>query len=240
MYGDDATKLVLEARRAQLTRALPKYNDTLVRQVAREARQLGAAIDADTAVVHAARERALLGDDPAASSGADGEPSQAPEADEATVCRLTVHHLALLRNKRCLLAYHAQRVDALRALYWGAGGALAHLLSAPASSAAPTSSAGADSAPTSTRDALAPSEVALLRAYAALQLDTKSAYLDVLDLAADISAPPGELYADVRVLRDCGTVYTEMGQVTFRRGQRYMVRRADVERLITQGFLEEV
>jgi hypothetical protein len=31
-----------------------------------------------------------------------------------------------------------------------------------------------------------------------------------------------------------------MGQVEFRKGSRYMVRRGDVERLIVQGFLVEV
>ena len=92
------------------------------------------------------------------------------------------------------------------------------------------------------RSRLSPQETDFLRGYNELILDYKSEFLDVLDLTSSITRPPtiDDLYVDVRVVRDCGTVYTELGQIEFRKGQRYMVRRSDIERLITQGYLEEV
>lgn len=44
----------------------------------------------------------------------------------------------------------------------------------------------------------------------------------------------------VKVVRDCGVVMTERGAIDFQRGQRFLVRRGDVERLVVQGYLEEV
>jgi len=41
-------------------------------------------------------------------------------------------------------------------------------------------------------------------------------------------------------VRDCGVIETELGTIDFRKGQRFMVRRADIEHLIVQGYLEEV
>jgi GINS complex subunit 1 len=79
-----------------------------------------------------------------------------------------------------------------------------------------------------------------LLSYNDLILSYKTPFLSTLDLSSSISSPPGELYVDVQVVKDCGVVWTEMGQVEFRKGSRYMVRRGDVERLIVQGFLVEV
>lgn len=220
MYGDTALLLIQDSRRSQQTSHLPKYQTSLVRHVSLETRQLGAAITA------------------AASQAGSISLSQ----DKALVCSLTVQHLAAKRNKRCLLAYHMQRCERLGEMWWEAGGALAFLLN-------PGTSAGGDVLSTSSelstdpkdlRSALSPQETDFLRGYSDLHLEYKSQFLDVLDLAASVNNPPTELYVDVRVVKDCGTVYTEMGAIEFTRGQRYLVRRGDVERLIVQGFLEEV
>jgi GINS complex subunit 1 len=90
------------------------------------------------------------------------------------------------------------------------------------------------------RSRLSPHELDFLRSYNDLILTYKTPYLDILDLASSISHPPRDLYVDVQVVKDCGVVFTENGQVEFMKGLRYMVRRSDVERLITQGFLVEV
>ncbi len=226
MHGDDALKLVMEARRATLTETLPKYNDTLVRTVCLATRQLGESITHHTEMNDAGSLRQDLG----------------------LVCNLTVQHLSARRNKRCLMAYHAQRVGMLKDMYWSAGAALAHMLNAGSSGSAATNGKSSNSAgdsvntdaDTDVRSKLSPHEVDFLRGYNDLILDFKSDFLDVLDLASGIDQPPGEIYVDVRVVKDCGTVYTEMGEIEFRKGQRYMVRRSDIERLIVQGFLEEI
>ena len=60
-----------------------------------------------------------------------------------------------------------------------------------------------------------------------------------VDLLAPIAHPPKDLQVLVRVVRDCGVVHTELGAIDFRRGHRFLVRRADIEHLIVQGYLEE-
>lgn len=74
-----------------------------------------------------------------------------------------------------------------------------------------------------------------------MMLDYKSDFLDVLDLTAGIERPPGELMVDARVVRDAGEVVLECGErVEFRKGERFRLERSQVERLIVQGYLEEV
>ena len=91
------------------------------------------------------------------------------------------------------------------------------------------------------RSSLSPQELDFLRGYNNLLLDYKSDFLDVLDLTAGIDRPPGELMVDVRVVKDAGEVVLEGGErVDFRKGERFRLARGGVERLIIQGFLEEV
>lgn len=265
MYGDDALKLVLEAKRSNQTVTLAKHNDPLVRQVCYETRELGNALNA------------VANEWSQAQGNLPSDPSQQAQLQEELLCKIMVRQLSANRNKRCLLAYHAQRLDLLKDMYWNeAGGALAHLLNtkmtgrgrAKAKEAGQggavmvvteeedeaegleqtedrTVNKNGNSAPPvvdDVRSRLSPQETDFLRGYNDLILDYKSEFLDVLDMASSVHRPPtiDDLYVDVRVVRDCGTVYTEMGQIEFRKGQRYLVRRSDIERLIIQGYLEEV
>ena len=50
----------------------------------------------------------------------------------------------------------------------------------------------------------------------------------------------GVLMRQVRVLRDVGDVVTDSGTVSFQKDTLALVRRPDVERLILNGYLEEV
>lgn len=246
MYADDALQLILESKRAAQTGTLPKYNDPLVRQVALEVRQLDASIN------HIQNDMTHLD----------------LRSDRGTLTKLTVLHLSVRRNKRCLMAYHMGRIETSKQMYWAAGGGLAHLLASDMGSScldesittSTTHSAGGDAASADfnpkfinqessvnggtgsvdLRSRCSPHELDFLRSYNDLMMNYKTPYLDVLDLASSISQPPGDLYIDVQVVKDCGVVFTESGQVEFRRGQRYMVKRSDVERLIIQGYLVEV
>ena len=163
------------------------------------------------------------------------------------------------------MAYHLGRMDKVKEMYWEAGGGLAHLLASEMGASAldgdsnaqggagtgmttnnnnnSSSSSGAGMNGDNTldlRSRLSPHELDFLRSYNDLILSYKTPYLDTLDLASSISTPPRDLYVDVQVVKDCGVVFAENGQVEFLKGLRYMVRRSDVERLITQGFLVEV
>ena len=102
-FGDLGTQLVMESRRSTQTDTLLKYNDSLVRSIIRELREL----------------------EKAAISIAENEPMTAEGPPPA----LIIYQTALNRNKRCLLAYHMHRTDRLRDMYWAAGGALPHILS---------------------------------------------------------------------------------------------------------------
>ncbi|KZT27786.1 GINS complex, Psf1 component [Neolentinus lepideus HHB14362 ss-1] len=197
-YGDLATQLITESRRSTATDTLLKYNDPLIRSILREQRQLDEMIDSTLAT----------SDD----SEFDGNnPS------------LLIYQTTILRNKRCLLAYHSHRVDRLRDMYWAVGGALPHLLSDQ-----------------DIRGKLSPHEVDFLKQYNSAVMDFRSEFSDELDITASITQPPKDLHVLVRVVRDCGVIQTELGTIDFKKGQRFMVRRADIEHLIVQGYLEEV
>jgi GINS complex subunit 1 len=164
----------------------------------------------------------LIGDALAKAAQA-GEENAKLNQDDPHTPSLLIFQTAIERNKRCLLAYHQHRLDRLRDMYWAGGGSLPHLLSS------------AD-----TRAKLSPHEVDFLRAYSASVVDFRGAFSDELDITANITSVPKDLHVLVRVVKDCGVIQTELGAIDFRRGQRFMVRRADIEHLIVQGYLEEV
>lgn len=192
-YGDLATQLLMESRRSTQTDTLLKYNDSLVRSIIREQRDLEKDINA------------------LAVDGRSPPPG------------MLIIQTAINRNKRCLLAYHSHRVDRLRDMYWAVGGALPHLLS------------NAD-----IRSKLSPREVDYLRQYNSSVMEFRAEFSHELDITASITKPPKDLHVMVRVVRDCGVIETELGSIDFQKGQRFMVRRADIEHLIVQGYLEEV
>lgn len=191
-YGELATQLIMESRRSTSTDTLFKYNDSLVRTIIREQRDLEKAA------------QALIN---------EGPPPPA----------LLIIQTAINRNKRCLLAYHSHRVDRLRDMYWAAGGALPYILTNQ-----------------EIRSKLSPHEVDYLRQYNGSVMEFRSEFSHELDITASITHPPKDLHVSVRVIRDCGVIQTELGSIDFQKGQRFVVRRADIEHLIVQGYLEEV
>ena len=195
-FCDLATQLVTESRRSTASDTLFKYNDSLVRQIIREQRQLEAFIQSVMA-----ESQEFTGETPA----------------------LLIYQTTILRNKRCLLAYHNHRIERLKDMYWAVGGALPHLLSSP-----------------DIRSKLSPLEVDFLKKYNSEIMEFRSEFSDELDIMAGVTEPPKDLNVLVKVIRDCGVIQTELGSIDFRKGQRFMVRRADIEHLIVQGYLEEV
>ncbi|KAJ7350805.1 hypothetical protein B0H14DRAFT_2983080 [Mycena olivaceomarginata] len=106
-YGELGTQLVMESRRSTQTDTLLKYNDSLVRSIIREQRDLEKAANA-----------LVVG-----SADALTPPPQ-----------LLIVQTAIARNKRCLLAYHNHRISFLCTLYWSLGASLPPLLSAESTS----------------------------------------------------------------------------------------------------------
>lgn len=174
---------VQHAKRTQNLPHLPPYQTELVRSVAREVRDL----DRDVA--------SLL------------EPFQGsfdPSVEQATACTLLVNHLAIRRNKRCLLAYHRTRTDKLEELVWN-GADILDLAGQPApgpNGAAAVSDANASSS-------LSPQEEDYIRQYSDLLAAYKGQWTDI-DLTGSLE-PPRDLFIDVRVLKDAGEIQTEYG-----------------------------
>jgi GINS complex subunit 1 len=173
----------------------------------------------DQAVRNVARELRALDTDIANALKNDFE----HEPPQPVMCATTIYHIATRHNKRCLLAYLNHRLDRLRDMYWAAGCSLPHLLNDP-----------------DTRQKLSPHEVDFLRQYNTLVMDYRSDFIDVLDLAMGLTRPPKDLHIEVRVVAECGAIETESGSIDFQKGQRYLVKRADVEHLIVQGYLEPI
>lgn len=167
---------------------LPPYQTELVREVAREVRDL----DRDVA--------SLL------------EPFQGsfdPTADQATACTLLVNHLSMRRNKRCLLAYHKTRTDKLEELVWS-GADVVDLSGQQLREGAGSAPGGAATRPgDSGTSSLSPQEEDYVRQFGDLLAAYKGQWTDI-DLTGSLE-PPRDLFIDVRVLKDAGEIQTEYG-----------------------------
>ncbi|ERT02884.1 hypothetical protein HMPREF1624_01187 [Sporothrix schenckii ATCC 58251] len=239
MYGDLGNKLVQHAKRTQNLAHLPPYQTEIVRAVTREVRDL----DKDVAQ--------LL------------EPFQGnfdPSVEQATACALLVDHLAMRRNKRCLLAYHRTRTDKLEELVWkgsdvvdlsvqqvrdasgsaggGGGGGAGYRAGGGSGGAGGAGDNGLSSEASNTSSSLSPQEEDYVRQYSDLLAAYKGQWTDI-DLTGSLE-PPRDLFIDVRVLKDAGEIQTEYGSITLSRNSQFYVRQGDVERLIAQGYLQKL
>ncbi|KAK0543088.1 DNA replication protein psf1 [Tilletia horrida] len=173
MLGDQATKLITEAKLADATNTFRPYDEETVRMVLLETRQLNTQFN-----------------EVLANYGGD---VTVAEQDPATAVQLLTFHLASQRNKRCLLAYHQHRTEALKGLLWDCGGAINLVLDGDAPARATNSSgessrSGAVTATAGVRNRLSPAELTWLRSYASLVTAYKSEYLDTLDLTSSLAS----------------------------------------------------
>jgi len=217
MFGDQAMALVVEARRMSLQPVDPLNVGNAVPKYN------------ELVVQNVCREVRMLDADMRLTLqpwlDVPGGRAEYEEPPAELSAAMMMYHVAKVRNKRVLLAYIQARLDRLRDLYWASGGALHHLIGNAV-----------------LRERISPAEVDFLRKYHEQVVVARAEYEfgDILDMTAGIDMPPKELHVLVRVLRDIGDVHTEQGTIDFRKGQRFNLRRADIEHLIIQGFLEEV
>ncbi|TPX67126.1 hypothetical protein SpCBS45565_g04071 [Spizellomyces sp. 'palustris'] len=201
IYSDDALKLVRDAKRTAETPSLSPYRDDLVRNVLLEMRHL----EASLRDILAQREKAL------------------PEQVTGLTAAATMHHLALRRSKRCLLAYTRHRVDRILDTLWELGGG---------------SGSSNAALPADLRRNLSSSEADFIVGYTGLVSEYRGQFLEV-DLGAAL-VPPRDLFVEVRVLKDCGEVMTENGAVRLVKNSQHYLRRTDVEPFITAGYLKHI
>ncbi|KAI9722320.1 MAG: DNA replication protein psf1 [Candelaria pacifica] len=219
MYGELGNKLVQHSKRTQSLAHLPPYQTELVRAVTREVREL----DKDVSNILAPFEGSFD-----------------PSAEPATACALLVNHLCMRRNKRCLLAYHRVRSDKLEEMCWNGIDVLEqqqqhHQQQSVNNGSGEGANLGTDMGNTSS---LSPEEEEYVRHYNDMLAAYKGQWTDI-DLTGSLE-PPRDLFIDVRVLKDAGEIQTEYGAITLTKNSQFYVRQGDVERLITQGYLQKL
>jgi len=131
---------------------------------------------------------------------------------------LILHDAAIRRNKRCLLAYHAYRLEKLKRLRWDTAAAM----------------------PPHVRSLLSEAEVDFYTGYDKLVSRFNSS-LGGLDLNSNLQ-PPEEDLIEVRVVKGgLGTIVTDYGgEVSLEMGTTHFLSRGDVEHLIRQGALQQL
>ncbi|KAG7998004.1 hypothetical protein I3843_01G236500 [Carya illinoinensis] len=126
-----------------------------------------------------------------------------------------IHHLALVRNKRCLMAYVHNRAEIIRSLIWKVGPVL----------------------PQEIRERLSHTEEEYFKRHSAA-LQSYMSRLD-LDLTVDM-VPPKDPYIQVRVLDDIGVVLSDDKTTNFARHSMHFLKRTDAEQFISRGLMEEL
>eukprot|EP00051_Salpingoeca_urceolata_P007477 m.98004 g.98004 ORF g.98004 m.98004 type:complete len:207 (-) comp15250_c0_seq2:184-804(-) len=202
MYGQLAIELLRELQRSDAN-TLPPYNEDKVRLVVRETNQLYEATRT-TITEHMQAE------------------AQSVVRPEVAGC-LLVYHAALLRNKRCLLAYFKERMARLQHLRW---------------------QIGASTLPETTLANLSAHEKTYFRSYGSLLSDYQrrvdNEHVD-LNLSASLQ-PPKQHFIEVRCLEQLGDVVLPASgtSVVLDKDSQHLLLRADVEQLIRQGSLQHI
>lgn len=140
---------------------------------------------------------------------------QRSDDSKVAQCQTFVTQLCMRRNKRCLLGYQRARASRIDEVVWGGNTGSSRLV-----------------------ENLSHAEQEYFRQYQNLVMDYNALFPD-LDLAGSLEPPTG-IFIDVRVLKDGGEVQTEYGSFNLIKDSQFYVRRNDVERLIQQGYLEEI
>ncbi|KAF5739106.1 hypothetical protein HS088_TW12G00305 [Tripterygium wilfordii] len=126
-----------------------------------------------------------------------------------------IHHLSLVRNKRCLLAYVYNRAEIIRSFIWKVGPVL----------------------PEEIQEKLSHTEGDHFRRYSA----SLNSYVQEVgvDLTLDM-VPPKDPYIKVRVLDDMGAIVLSDKTANLARHSMHFLRRTDAEQYIAQGLMEEL
>ena len=143
------------------------------------------------------------------------------ESKTALEISCVMHGTALRHNKRILLAYFYHRFQKLHDIFWSLGIGSSSL-----------------SLPESITKNLSPSEFVLKKEYQSLIQNYRSTLGD-LDLGGE-DIPPKDVYIEVRVVKECGTLLTEDGTVVLSKGSMHHLKRSLVEKLIRTGHLFQI
>lgn len=209
-YGQRGVDLLRELKRSDW---LPSYNEDGVRATLQE---INLHTEELQNIVRANNRVGGGGNDTSSTAGGGGG---APVPIEMRPVML-LHEVSIKRNKRCLLAYHAHRIDKLRALRWETAGSLS----------------------TPMKFVLSEAEIDFFHEYD--KLASRHAIGSMgggLDWNADQN-PPEENFIQVRVVQSgLGKIETELcGVVELEVGSMHYLPRSDVEHLVRQGALVQL
>lgn len=126
-----------------------------------------------------------------------------------------IHHLSLVRNKRCLMAYVYNRAEIIQSFRWKVGPVL----------------------PQEIQKKLSYLEEEYFKNHSAA-LESYMSELE-LDLTVDM-VPPKDPYIQVRVLDDIGEVLLSDQSSNLARHSMHFLKRTDAEQFISQGLMEEL
>ncbi|KAJ7865216.1 hypothetical protein B0H13DRAFT_2353133 [Mycena leptocephala] len=170
-YGELANRLVLQSKQSMNLAKLLVYDGPLVRQVIQEQKEL---------------DRKLR------EMESNGVTMRDPMWPVLVISARVMH-----QNKRCLLAYHSQRSDIIRAAYWEAGGAASHVLE-------------------TLQQNMSQSEIQYLRDYRDSVVTFRNSISpdDVVDLALGMVDPPKQLTVTVETFICPGPIQTQSGSST--------------------------
>jgi GINS complex subunit 1 len=138
----------------------------------------------------------------------------------AETVSMLANTLCIRRNKRCLLAYHNHRLLLLKDIVWdmrAEGG-------------------GNRGAPADIRSNVSAQENEFYKGYAKLVTDYKRYYADIVDVTTTMQ-PPKTLWIMVRAIKDLEFVANDGNKIVLMKGRQQMVKRSDVEKFISQGYL---
>ncbi|KAK9883613.1 hypothetical protein WA026_001786 [Henosepilachna vigintioctopunctata] len=195
MFGEKAVELIKELDRCPTS--LPPYNTDLVSEVNNEMRHL---IESNQDDARSEEENRSL-------------------SGESLLPTIKCRHSAVIRNIRCLLAYHYNRLRVLRTMRWQFGGVL----------------------PSDIKQNLSHLEVEWLTKYSnSLAQYMRSVGEEGINLATNLK-PPKSLYIEVRCLVNYGKFELNNGIVLLlKKNSRHFLPRSECEELIRQGVLEHL
>lgn len=257
MYGNIANKLILDAKRSSNLADIPLYQHELVRDIVKETLDLNKDVEYLTEQQQLDEELYLSNSEQSKVNQCQlfvthlcmrrnkrcllaHEKLRADKIDEFTWLNIdpivnTADQENQIRGNNQLDASNGSANSNANST---AGNSA---IGATAVSFVAGSVGGGDLAQGTTRlslDNLNHAEQEYFKNYQKLVMLYKSNFPD-LDLSGDLE-PPTNIFIDVRVLRDGGEVQTEYGVFNLIKDSQFYVRKSDVERLIQQGYLEEI
>lgn len=229
MYGDSATELIRHITREK-DEIIPEYQYELVERVMKEndelyAENLRTSQSATNKGSESTNEKTGEGNGDGSLNENDAEPdrdsltSDNIDIGEKEIMVMQVRHTAKLWNKRCIIAYHYERLNRLKRLRWEYGNNLPQEI---------------------VKNLSKPEHEWFIK-----YNDNLFSYMNSLnegkgmDLTLYVT-PPKKLYIQVKCIRDYGQFDLEDGQpVMLKKDSIHFLPLSQCEKLIHQGILEQ-